>query len=243
VPSLFLLATVVITATLIIYEMPKPAWSITSSYQRRIVRFMTGKVRKIGKKGRKRSKSEIAQDRALVAEGWFKGGLTDQEIADELNARDGVNYTLTRRMISYEREKIVTNYQKAHKNADANFWIEEAVMRTYMVEAAAWKGWESSLLPRERKIVRSGYHGDADFEQVEELVENNIGDKGFLKIILDAISQRNKLRGIGATRLSIEQRTEHVIKTYAIVSPQDWDDPNIIPGEYTEQEALPSGSD
>jgi len=199
--------------------------------------------KQLAKTGAKRSHSEIARDRALVAELWFKGGLSDREIADELNQREGVDYTLTRRMISYERDRIVKEYAEAHEGADTNFWIEEAVMRTYMVEAAAWKGWEASLKPRERKIVRSGYTGDSDFESTEKLIENNIGDKGFLKIVLDAIAQRNKLRGIGATRLSIDQRTEHVIKTYAIVSPQDWDNPNIVPGEFEEQGQLPSGSD
>ena len=112
-----------------------------------------------------------------------------------------------------------------------------------MVEVAAWRGWELSLKPRERKVVRSGHTGDNDFESVEELIENNIGDKGFLRIILDAISERNRIRGIGATRLKIEARTEHIIKTYAIISPRDWDDPNIVSGEFEEQGALPSGDD
>ena len=122
------------------------------------------------------------------------------------------------------------------------FWMEESIMRTYMVEAAAWRGWEASLLPRERKIVRSGFSGENDFESVEKLVQNNVGDKGFLRIILDAIRDRDRIRGIGATRLSIESKTEHVIKTYAIISPQDWDDPNVIPGEYKEQKTLPDGA-
>jgi hypothetical protein len=191
--------------------------------------------------GRKRTGSQIATDRALIAELFFKGGLSDYAIAAELNAREGVSYTLSRRMISYEREQITKEYSTAHDEADTNFWMKEAEMRTYMVEVAAWKGWELSLKPRERKVVRSGFTGDNDFESVEELIEGNIGDKGFLRIILDAISERNRIRGIGATRLKIEARTEHIIKTYAIISPQDWDDPNIIPGEFEEQGALPSG--
>ena len=193
-----------------------------------------------GQTGRKRTNSQIARDRALVAELYYKGGLTDQAISDELNSRVGVEYTLTKRMISYERAVIIKEYSKAHEDADQNYWIEEAVMRTYMVESAAWKGWEASLLPKERKVVKSGFSGENDFESVEKLVENNVGDKGFLQIVLSAIAERNKLRGIGATRLHIEQRTEHLIKTYAIISPQDWDDPNIVPGEYEEQKILVS---
>ena len=197
---------------------------------------------KKGKVGPKRTRSQIVRDRALVAELYYKGGLSDRAIADELNNREGVTYTLTKRMISYERGKIMQEYSKAHKDADQNYWIEEAVMRTYMVEAEAWRGWEASLKPRERKIVKSGYTGESDFESTEKLVENNVGDKGFLLIVLRAIEDRNKLRGIGATRLHIEQRTEHLIKTYAIISPADWDDPNIIPGEYEEQQAIESGN-
>ena len=196
---------------------------------------------KKSKVGPKRSKTEIARDRALVAELYYKFGLSDRAIAAELNIRDGVKYTLTKRMITYERAQIVKDYSTARTEEDTNFFIHEAEMRTYMVEAAAWKGWEASLLPKERKVVKSGFSGENDFESVEKLVENNVGDKGFLQIILHAIADRNKLRGIGATRLHIEQRTEHLIKTYAIISPQDWDDPNIIPGEYEEQRTIESG--
>ena len=198
--------------------------------------------KKDGKTGRKRTNSQIARDRALVAELYYKGGLTDQAIANELNSRVGVEYTLTKRMISYERSRIIQEYSKAHEDADQNYWIEEAVMRTYMVESAAWKGWEASLKPKEKRMVKTGYHGDSDFEEVQELVEHSIGDKGFLQIILSAVAERNKLRGIGATRLHIEQRTEHLIKTYAIISPKDWDDPNIVQGEVIEPERIASGS-
>lgn len=200
--------------------------------------------RKALRSGRKRTGSQIATDRALIAELFFKGGLSDYAIAAELNAREDVGYTLTRRMISYEREQITKDYSTAHDEADTNFWMKEAEMRTYMVEVAAWKGWELSLKPRERKVVRSGYTGDSEFESIEKLIEGNIGDKGYLRIVLDAIGERNRIRGIGATRLKIEARTEHIIKTYAVISPEDWDapdTPDVIPGEFEEQGALSSG--
>lgn len=184
----------------------------------------------------KRRPHEIGLDRSLIAQMYYKAGLTHKEIADELNARENVGYTLTRRMIGYELEQIRKDWE-SHQE-DSNFWVTEAVQRTYWVEAAAWEGWEASLKPRERKVVRKGYHGDSDFEEIQDLYENQVGDKGFLKIILDAIAERNKLRGIGAARLKITQSHEHVIKTYAIVSPQDWD----FDGEIEEPGALSDGN-
>ena len=141
-------------------------------------------------------------------------------------------------MINYEVKSILKGW-KDHQD-DPDYWVTEAIQRTYWVEAAAWDGWQRSLLPKERKVTKTGYHGDSDFEEIQELYEQSIGDKGYLKIVLDAISERNKLRGIGAARLHIEQHSEHIIKTYAIVSPGDWDNPPIE-GQFEEQKSLDSG--
>jgi hypothetical protein len=183
----------------------------------------------------KRKPHEKGLDRSLIAQMYFKGGLTHQQIADELNARESVDYTLTRRMIGYELVSIRKEWEEHQEDSD--FWMTEAVQRTYWVEAAAWEGWAASLKPRERKTVKKGYHGDSDFEEIQDLYENQVGDKGFLKIVLDAIRERNRLRGIGAARLKITQDHTHTIKSYAIVNPMDWDHE----GESTEIEALESG--
>ena len=88
--------------------MPKPVQDIINSCRRLDVQSttdMTGrkdgvpgkKKRGPHKKGRKRSNTQVARDRALIAELHFKGGLSDYEIAAELNERVGIEYTLSRR--------------------------------------------------------------------------------------------------------------------------------------------------
>ena len=197
---------------------------------------MSDNGRELQKRGTKRSPHEIGNDRALIAQMYFKAGLTHSQIAEELNGRVDTEYTLTRRMIGYEIKSILKLW-KEHQD-DSDFWVTEAIQRTYWVEQAAWDGWERSLLPKERKITKTGFHGQSDFEEISELYENGPGDKGYLKIVLDAISERNRLRGIGAARLHIEQRTEHIIKTYAVVSPEDWD---TVDGEVVEPKKIESG--
>lgn len=190
----------------------------------------------------KRNSTERARDRALIAEMHFKGGLNDRQIVDELNNREA-GYTLSKRQVCYDREAIINDYAKAHEK-DSDFWVTEAVMRTYYVEAAAWKGWEASLKPLERKTVKDGFHGDSSFEEVQKLHENRVGDKGFLKIILDAIAERNRLRGIGAARLHIKQDVQHtMMKAYAVVSPEDWDGLPPVNGDFTEVKSLSGGND
>jgi len=189
--------------------------------------------------GRKRTPHEIGHDRAMVAQMYFKAGLSHQQIADELNRRPGIGYQLSRRMIGYDIESILDSWVENQENPD--YWVAEAVQRTRWVEIAAWEGWERSLSPKESKTVKKGYHGIRDFEEATDFYENSVGDKGFLKIILDAIRDRNRLLGIGAARLHIDQHTEHIIKTYSIVSPSDWD--IAIDGEWSEKEKLTSGND
>lgn len=198
---------------------------------------MTNSLKKVD--NYKRKPHEIGVDRALIAQMYFKAGLTHQQIADELNARDSVDYTLTRRMIGYEVKQILKEWGDNQDNPD--FWVTEAVQRTYWVEAAAWEGWERSLKPHERKVVKSGMRGDEDFEEIQTLYEEQVGDKGFLKIILDAIAERNRLRGIGAARLNITQHHEHVIKSYAVVNPGLWDS-EIVDGQVEELEKLADGN-
>lgn len=191
------------------------------------------------KRGQKRTKTQRQHDRALIAEMYFRHGMIGADIARKLNDRDYVDYSLSKRMVSYEVEKIVLDYGQEQ---EPNFWIKEEIMRLNMIETEAWAAWDRSLQPKERTVTKEGSNNFGQYDEVQTLVEQRVGDKRFLDVILDCIEKRNRLRGIGGINMKIEQTTEHIIKTYAKVSPSDWDEQPAIEGEVVGQERLEDGS-
>ena len=174
---------------------------------------------------RKRLDWEISRDRAMIAQLHYQGAMPDQKIADTLNARDEVDYTLTKRMVCYERERILEEWREAQ--GDSDVWVDEEIMRIYGVEQQAWQAWERSMQPKERERIKEGSSGKGSYEEVERLIEGQVGDPTFLEIILDCGERRSQLRGLYVSKLQISGQTEHLIKTYHVISPGDWD---VLPG-------------
>jgi hypothetical protein len=184
---------------------------------------MTKKITKPRDQGnsRKRLDWEISRDRAMIAQFHYQGGMSDQMVADTLNARDEVDYTLTKRMIGYERKSILEDWREGQ--GDADVWVDEEILRIYGVEQEAWKAWERSMKPKERERVKEGSTARGTYEEVEKLIEGQVGDPVFLKIILECGEKRSRLRGLYVNKLQIQAQTEHLVKTYHVISPNDWD--------------------
>ena len=176
----------------------------------------------------KRLDWEISRDRAIISELSYKNGLSNPKIADILNAREDVDYTLTPRMIGYELESILETWREGQGDADS--WIDQEIMRLYGIEQSAWTAWEKSLEPKERHrtLDRSSSRG-GDSTEVERLVEDQIGNPAYLKIVLDCVDRRARLRGLYVNKLQIQSQTEHHVKMYRVVSPADWDETASLP--------------
>ena len=177
---------------------------------------------------RKRLDWEISRDRATIAQLHYQGAMSDQMIANALNARDEVDYTIGKRMVCYERKRILEEWREGQ--GDSDVWVDEEILRIYGVEQAAWQAWERSMKPKERERIKEGSSSKGSYEEVEKLIEGQVGDPTFLKIILECGDKRSRLRGLYVSKLQIQAQTEHLYKMYHIVSPTDWDSP-----------ALPSG--
>jgi len=176
---------------------------------------------------RKRLDWEISRDRASIAQMHFQGAMSDQQIADALNAREDVDYTLTKRMVCYERSRILEEWREGQ--GDADVWVDEEILRIYGVEQQAWKAWERSIQPREKEKTKEGSTERGSYEEVERLIEKQVGDPTFLKIILECGRERSRLRGLYVSKLQIQAQTEHLVKTYHVVSPNDWDEAQRLP--------------
>lgn len=189
----------------------------------------------------KRSKHEIARDRALVAEYRLKG-LSFAKIADELNNRHGVSYTIT--------DTTVRN----DYNANIEMWNDRAMVpteadiqaqkeRLRMVEVEAWAAWERSKDPAEtiKEVQKMMDIYDKETgevidqvlatESVEKLIKGQVGDDKFLRIVLDCWDKRAKLDGQYVTKyqadVRVREEKEVTFKMYKGVSPMMWDDPSI----------------
>lgn len=184
---------------------------------------------------RKRLDWEISRDRAMVAQLHYQGAMSDQMIANTLNEREDVDYTIGKRMVCYERGRILEEWREGQ--GDADVWVDEEILRIYGVEQQAWQAWERSMKPKERERIKEGSSSHGTYEEVERLIEGQVGDPIFLKLILECGEKRSRLRGLYVNKLQIEAHSEHFVKTYHVISPGDWDQlpgagkpPQIIDG-------------
>lgn len=179
---------------------------------------------------RKRTDTEIARDRALIAELHYKGH-NDSEITAVLNARNGVEYELSRRQITYDRNQMLKQWQ-AKSQENTELWLAEAMMEISAVQRSAWNAWEASLEERERKEVEEIFDqemGELRIDKIKRKVIQGMGNKTYLDVVLNCIKEKNRLRGLHEVKLRVDQRvrSEHVVKTYHTFDPNMWDDAGI----------------
>jgi len=197
-------------------------------------------TRKI-KGGGKRDDHERARDRALVAEYHLKG-LSFAQIANELNNRHGVPYTLSAETVrrDYQTNIEVWNEQ-ALTPTGADIQAQEERLR--LVEVEAWAAWERSKDPAEQvrevqKLIdiydpKTGSVVDRILatESVEKLIKGQVGDEKFLRVVLDCWDKRAKLHGMYTTKyqigIDVHEEKEVTYKMYGNVSPMMWDDPSV----------------
>jgi hypothetical protein len=181
-------------------------------------------------------------------------GYSDTEIADFMNNRPDAGYELSRQSVTRDRAKLLEQVQEEGKEL-AGQWLTEEITRLYVVEKEAWLAYRRSMdeskITKKIKSLLADNDGKVDKDstlvitQIEELIQQNIGNPKWLQIILDCVEKRSRLRGLYKFQARIETDTEIRVKTYHSFSPAQWDLPGnpqqdrIVDG--TARTRLPSG--
>lgn len=158
----------------------------------------------------KRTVSERARDIALTAK-YYLQGHSMRSIADKLNSRAGVTYTIT--------------YKSVHNDimASQDLWLASAIIdldafkaqqvaKLDLVEKEAWDAWEKSKANRIRttKNLEEGREYTAkDINQPDQVVtENSAGDIRFLNLAMDCVMKRNELMGLKTLNINLNKTEE-----------------------------------
>jgi len=184
---------------------------------------------------RKRTDLEIARDRALVAELYLTGDYSDQQIAEFLNNRPGIGYEISRQTVTVDRRRLLEQLQEEGKE-NTGVWLQEEIFRLNVVEREAWEAWKKST--EQSKIIKEieellkdkdGNPLNGTYElvksKIETVIQDSVGDANFLKIVLDCVEKRARLRGLYKFQARIETDTEVRVKAYHVFSPAQWDQP------------------
>jgi len=195
-----------------------------------------------GRRDRKRTDTEIQRDRALIAELHHKGHK-DTAIVEILNTRPDVTYQISRRMVTYDRNKLIAEWKKdQYEHTDA--WVAQTIAELEVMKAEAWRAWERSLDENTRTKVKDAIGREGEILSLTEAyTTQGVGDTKYLDIVMKCIQERNRLRGLYEAKINIksEHKTELIIKAYEVVSPSMWDD--AIEGEFTEPKRLNGTTD
>jgi hypothetical protein len=126
----------------------------------------------------KRNKAQRERDLALVAE-LALTGLSAQLIADRLNARNDIEYKLTRQTVQRDIDE---NYRRYIERAGipTEVHVEEQRQRIQLLYKTYYDGFKRSQENAARKRVTKPGEGELADLVVEEM-ENRVGDIAFLK--------------------------------------------------------------
>lgn len=112
-------------------------------------------------------------------------GLSQKEIAQELGLS---KYTVCRDIKRIEKLRL----KLMCKNLDAVRARE--IAKLDLMEKEAWAAWNKSKQPRTSKSVTKG----TMLNKAQVKIEERVGDKGFMDIILECQARRAKLQGLDA---------------------------------------------
>ena len=209
--------------------------------------------RKLNRRGKntssKRTNNEVERDRLLIAQ-YEEQGLSNQRIADRLNARPDVVYTLSASTIARDKEKNL-EYFREKALIPTTESVNRQLLRIGLIEREAWEAWERSKEPllevREIQKIREWIeetdddqkieHSKMVLEVIDTLKKDQVGELRFLEILGKMIDRRAKLEGQYTERVQMKiDKKEEIdinIKMFKGVNPFMWDDPNIqvIDGE------------
>lgn len=198
----------------------------------------------------KRTPTQRLRDRAIISR-LAGEGLNDTQITEFLNNRPNVPYTISRRMVTSDRNDLEKQWQDVGaERVDA--YMTEALARIDATEEEAWNSWFASMEPDERIQVKEELLRDADGHPIgNDMVETerivsryqNAGNPSFLKIILQCNKDRTQLLGLQRIKVDIHNETTVHVKTYRGWSASAWDDPNVrvIDGEIVGAKQLEGG--
>ena len=204
----------------------------------------------------KRNKEQVNSDRTRVSELMMQQ-YSHSEIAAILAGETGIQ--LSRRQITYDVNKIRQDWlSRRVDNYDAI--VSEELERLNVTERLLWDELRHSKSDKVRRVVEQLRHGKKKAEPgsgevelepdevmfiariTETIDKSNTSDIQLWHLILDCQKERRKIRGAYApTRSDVDiHKTTMLVKGYASVSPDDWDDP--IEGVFEENKSLGTGN-
>lgn len=153
----------------------------------------------------KRRAVERARDLALIAE-YHLDGLDQQAIADKLNVRDGVPYTISARTVSHDLKAVRERYTE-RANIATTVRIGEQVAMLRKRRATYYGAWVRSQEDAAKQRNVEG--GDGDTSKTTE-VEKRTGDIAFLRGVERAESDLADLFALNApTKIAITDASGH----------------------------------
>jgi len=156
----------------------------------------------------KRNSAEIARDRRLIAHLYLNEKISQPEIAEQLNDREGITYTLTQQMVSYDLTALQAQWLKAAL-MDLDEAKAQELARINRLELEYWAAWERSCENAEIETKKAkgkvqqyqDEQGRFVAEQPAEVTKQSKGQAGdprFLQGVQWCIERRCKILGIDA---------------------------------------------
>lgn len=189
----------------------------------------------------KRTEYEQARDTALALR-LQEQGLSQEEIAVELNGRADIGYSLSRQQVGYDIRKAIEAWRQQGLE-DLTVAFNRQVIRLEGMMQEAWGAWRRSkdelfLEERTVQVLKEYLDGDGQrageelvTESIEQIKKRAPGDGRYLDIILNCITELNRIYGFQKQSMAVQvdkrETVEVTHKTYHVVSPADWDDPTI----------------
>lgn len=150
-------------------------------------------------RARKRSLGARERDLVLIAR-WYMQGVTQTEITERLNAREDVDYTLSRVTIHNDIQKIREHWYKSIL-VDTDKRKADELAKIDNLEREYWEAWFRSLEPREQERVERALDGDQSHTTKEVTSEKTTsGNPAYLQGIQWCINKRVELFGLDAPK-------------------------------------------
>ena len=139
-----------------------------------------------------RTEREIERDAVLIAD-WYIRGWTHLQMTDALNAAHYEGRELSRRMISYDVQKMLKRWRDKAVG-DVGVRKAEELARIDRLETEYWEAWDRSK--ESSKTVQAKKGGES--QTVIQTVKDSDGDPRYLQGVQWCIEQRCKIIGLYA---------------------------------------------
>lgn len=158
-------------------------------------------VRKRGKPRMcKRTKEQIAFDRAFCAE-LFLRGYPYREIAKRLNddlAKRKMEYRLTESMVYYDIQQLLIAWKRDQLES-IDQYVTAELQKLDKMEVEAWNAWELSKQTKTKKKTKKAGNGLMGRQiMTEKATETASGNPRYLDLLLNIQHRRAKMLGFDA---------------------------------------------